>query len=171
MPGTSHSSLAMRANSADRAWEAVEEPLLRGYPEPPADPLQEVASRGVLRRRLEEHVHVAQAAFLRDRPEPGEHPVLDAPAQRAAAQQEALHPERARAGRETDHADQAIVAEPVPDMDRKPFSLPGLNSARDLAFRAPDRGRVELVRPLRQLRDPAPLPMFPSSSSPARNSA
>ena len=117
---------------------------------------QEVFRRLVPRRGGEGRFHPRQPPAHGDRPQVRQHGVLDPPAQDAAAQQHRVDPQGVAVGAENEDAHQAVLPEPIRNLDSQAFKSSSVQVA-GLRLCAAHRRQVELVGALRQLRDARPF--------------
>src|ERR1044071_2529863 len=95
------------------------------------------------------NIHPAQPAFASDFAQAGQHAVLDATAEHAAAQQEGINLERGFVQLINHKASQAIISEAIADGHRE--DLRRVEKFLDVRFRTPASGAIELVRALGEL--------------------
>jgi hypothetical protein len=82
------------------------------------------------------------------------HPMLDPSSQGPATQHHVVHIQQAWTSREDHRAHQSVIAKPVAKAYHQALRIPRQAQQFDFVFRAPDTREIELVRSLRQLRDP-----------------
>src|SRR5262245_60652154 len=115
--------------------------------------VQEIGRRLILRGRNQMEIEATQVSGLRQLTQAGQHAVLDPFAKNTTAQQERVDLERFGSGSRDHDAHETIVTETVLDRDGEHISARRGTELLNFGFGITPCSEIELVGPLRELRD------------------